>query len=448
MSERNRNRADSPFDYILEKAIVTSSAFVEGAEVDLRNVITDIEIYEHLDKPYLTGNVLFVDDAGVYNSVDFSGMEKLTLSFVLPGPDQKPIEKVFIIEKTLKNARANDNAAAVVFHIIEEHAFNSTLINVNKAYTGKPVDIIKKIITDNLDKEFSTPILPDAQQSIKAIIPNLHPIEAAKWIRDRATTIDGVPYYFFSTLANSKLHIVALDEMLRTQPDPKAYVYSQMAASLAASSGIDDQAYLIQSFKSKTNDEIISLIKKGFMGSQNYYYDPAIGSYVDNRGAFFSLDKILKDLAAKDIIRQNQNRVTYTGGYEVNGVSISDIKSVVNTHLVTTDTYSGYNNYSQAVTVSQHKLKFISEALRDVIVRNAVEVALPGRNFLDGSYSNTIGNQIKMSFLETTVGGTENLDTKKSGDYLMYAVKHQFKAERYDVIASCVKLADLPPESN
>lgn len=447
MSSRNKNRAESPFDYILEKAVVTSSAFVEGSEVDLKNVITDIEIYEHLDKPYLTGNVLFVDDAGVYNSVDFSGMEKISLRFTLPGSDQTPIEKTFIIEKTMKNARGNDNSAAVVFHIIEEHAFNSTLINVNKAYTGKPVEIIQKIITDNLNKEFS-PVSPDAQQPIKAIIPNLHPIEAARWIRDRATTVDGVPYYFFATLANPKLHIIALDQMLSPQPDPKSYVYSQMAASLAASSGIDDQAYLIQDFKSKTNDEVISLIRKGFMGSQNYYYDPSIGNYVDNRGAFFSLDKTLKDLVGKDIIRQNQNRVTYTGGYEVNGIPITSIRSVVNTHLVTTDTYSGYNNYSQAASTAQHKLKYISEALRDVIVRNAIEVALPGRNFLDGSYSNTIGNQIKMSFLETTVGGTEKLDTKKSGDYLMYAVKHQFKAERYDVIASCVKLSDLPPEDN
>lgn len=448
MSGRNRNRAESPFDYILEKAIVTSSAFVEGSEVDLKNVITDIEIYEHLDKPYLTGNVLFVDDAGVYNAVDFSGMEKLTLSFVLPGPEQTSIEKVFIIEKTMKNARGNDNSAAVLFHIIEEHAFNSALINVNKAYTGKPVEIIQKIITDNLDKEFSEPTELDAQQPIKVIIPDLHPIEAARWIRDRATTVDGVPYYFFSTLANPKLHIVPLDKMLSTRPDPKAYVYSQMATSLASSSGVDDQAYLIQGFKSKTNDEIISLVRKGFMGSQNYYYDPAVGGFTQRRGEFFGLDAELKKLSEKDIISRNQNRITYTGGYQLNGNDISRLKSVVNTHLVTTNTYQGYNNYSEARDLAQHKLKFISEALRDVIVRNSIEVILPGRNFLDGSYSNTIGNQIKMSFLETTVGGTEKLDTKKSGDYLMYAVKHQFKAERYDLIASCVKLADLPPEDN
>lgn len=446
MSSRYKNRAETPFDYVLEKALVTSNAFVDGAELDIKNIITDIEIYEHLDKPYLTGTVLFVDDAGIYNAVDFSGMEKLSLKFTLPDPDAVPIEKDFIIERTLKNVRGNDNSAAVLFKIVEEHGFNSTLVNVNKAYTGKPVEIIQKIITDNLGKEFSNPVALDAQQPMRVIIPDLHPIQAAKWVRDRATTVDGLPYYFFSTLANEKLHIIPLDEMLQTQPDQKPYVYSQMAASISASTNVREQSYLIQSYKSRSNDDIISLVAKGFVGSQNYYYDPTVGTY--GTGAFFNLDRTMKDLINKNIIPQNQNRITYTGGYEYKDVPISQRKSVVNTELVTTNTYSDLNNYGQAPNVAKHKLKIVSEALREVLIRNAVDVVLPGRNFLNGRYSNTVGNQIKMEYLDTTVGGTQKLDTKKSGTYLMYAVKHQFKKERYDLIASCVKLADLPPENS
>lgn len=444
-----RNRLESPFDYNLEKAVITSSTFVEGAEIDIKNVITDIDIYEHLDKPYLTGSVLWVDDNGLYNAVDFSGMERLSLEFSLPIPNAAPIRKNFIIEKTVKNIRANDRSTAILFHIIEEHAFNSALKNVNKAYTGKPVEIIQKIIEDNLDREFSTPVISDAQQPMKVIVPNLHPLQAAKWVRDRATTIDGLPYYFFSTLANSKLHIIALDQMLSTNPDTKPYLFSQMSASLAASSTVQEQAYLIQDFKVKSNDEILSLIKKGVIGSQNYYYDAAIGNFVDRRGAFFNLDQTMQNLVDKDIIARNQNKINYTKGYQLNGIDISRIRSVVNTNFVTTNTYQGYNNYSEASTLANHKLKFISEALRDVVVRNPVEIILPGLNFLNGSYSNTIGNQIRLRFLNSSTrqGGGQDIDTKKSGDYLMYAVKHQFKRERYDLVASCVKLGDLPQEA-
>jgi hypothetical protein len=450
MANGFKNNSESPFDYVLEKAVITSQKFIDGASVDIKNVITDIEIFEHLDKPYLTGNVIFVDDNNVYNSIDFSGFEKLSLEFVLPDAGATPIKKDFIIEKTIKNARSNDRSSTILLHIVEEHAFNSSLINVNKAYTGKPVEIIESIIVDNLNKEFSQPILPDAQEEIKVLVPNLTPLAAAQWVRDRTTTIDGVPYYFFSTLANSKLHIIGLDQMLLSIPNQKPYVYSQMAASIVASLNVNEQAYLIQDFKSKSNDEIISLVQKGFVGSQNYFYDPIIGSYVT--GAFFDLNKILNNLISKDIINRNQNRIGYSENYRLNDIPISSLKSKVNTNLVTTNTYSDVNNYSQAATLAEHKLKVISEALRELIVRNAIDVALPGRNFLNGSYSNTIGNQIRLEFLSTDTSGNPdrlaNIDTKKSGSYLIYATKHHFKKERYDVIASCVKLADLPPENN
>ncbi len=453
MAQGKKGKPESPFDYILEKAVVSSSAFVGGKTIDLKNIITDIEIYEHLDKPYLTGNVVFVDEYSIYNAVDFSGAEKISLQFSLPGADMIPVAKDFIIEKTVKNIRSNDRSATVLFHIVEEHAFNSSLINVNKSYTGKPVEIIQKIVKDNLKKNFSGPVKPDNQNPIRVIIPNLTPLEAAKWIRDRASSIDGVPYFFFSTLANQNLHIIGLDEMLTTASDPKPYVYSQISTSFASSTGIDDQAYLIQNYVSKSNDEIISLVKKGLVGARYFFYDPLTGIPIDNTHTDFNLDKMLKDLVNKDIIGKTQNKIAFSSGYELDGVPFAELKSKVITNLVTTNTYSGADlgNYSQASTLADHRLKIVSEALRSILTRNAIEVALPGRNFLFGQYSNTIGNQISLRFLDTATTkatpSNEEFDRKKSGDYLMYAVKHQFKKERYDVIASCVKLADIPGET-
>ncbi len=450
---KKSSKPESPFDYILEKAIVSSSAFVGGKTIDIKNIITDIEIYEHLDKPYLTGNVIFVDEYSLYNAIDFSGAEKLSLQFVLPGVDMIPVSKDFIIEKTVKNIRSNDRTATVLFHIVEEHAFNSSLINVNKSYTGKPVEIIQKIVKDNLKKNFSGPVKPDNQNPIRVIIPNLTPLEAAKWVRDRATSSEGVPYFFFSTLANQNLHIIGLDEMLVTPADPKPYVYSQLSTSFAASTGINDQAYLIQNYTSKSNDEIISLVKKGLVGARYFFYDPLTGIPVDNTYTDFNLDNTLKDLVNKNIISKTQNKIVFTSGYELDGVPFASLNSKVITGLVTTNTYADTNigNYSQASTLADHKLKIVSEALRSILTRNVIEVALPGRNFLFGQYSNTIGNQISLRFLDTATTkatpSNEEFDRKKSGDYLMYAVKHQFKKERYDVIASCVKIADIPGDT-
>jgi hypothetical protein len=172
------------------------------------------------------------------------------------------------------------------------------------------------------------------------------------------------------------------------------------------------------------------------MGSQNYFYDTIIGSYIIEKftinGEFFNLNAVLNQLIYKDIIRRDQNRIGWSEKYKLNGAPITFLKSKVNTNLVTTNTYDDTsNNYSQAATLTEHKLKVISEALREIIVRNSIDVALPGRNFLNGSYSNTIGNQIKMEFLSTDTSGNPDklrtIDTTKSGSYLIYAIKHHFK---------------------
>ena len=99
MPPREKPTANS---FVLEKATISSPAFSDGAFIDIKNVITDIEIFEHLDKPYLTGTVVFVDDANIYNSVDFTGSEKLSISVALPGDESTSIEKDFIIQKVIE----------------------------------------------------------------------------------------------------------------------------------------------------------------------------------------------------------------------------------------------------------------------------------------------------------------------------------------------------------
>tara|TARA_R110000822_G_scaffold274234_1_gene396611 strand:- start:70 stop:1413 length:1344 start_codon:yes stop_codon:yes gene_type:complete len=444
MSTLPKRVAETPFDYVLEKAIITSDSFgTPGAFIDIKNVVTDIEIFEHLDKPYLTAALAFVDDRNIYNAANFSGAERLTLRLKLPGPDSFPSEKVFVIDKVIKNIKNNDSTSVIVLHLIEEHAFVSNLINVNKAYTGKPTDIIQNIIKDTLGLEFSGTVSPDDQPNMRVIIPNLTALAAAQWVRDRATSLEGTPYYLFSTFANSKIHLVDLAEMLRAPVDPTEYWYSQLVSATGTDSPVDEQAYLIQNYFVKNSDEILSLVKKGLVGANYFFYDPMTGLPTK---VGFDIDSVFENLKDKDIIQQNQNNMSYNPYHVHNNTPLHKLVSRQITKIITTNTYSDAANYTESSNSAMHKQKIISEALRSFLVKDSIDVVLPGRNFLIGNYSNTIGNQIRLRFLNNSVD-TGDTDTKKSGDYLIYALKHVFKKERYDVMVSGVKLADLPEKS-
>ena len=56
MVQGNIHGADA---YYLTEVKFESPSMRDGASIDLSRVTTDIDIYENLDKSYLTGNIVF-----------------------------------------------------------------------------------------------------------------------------------------------------------------------------------------------------------------------------------------------------------------------------------------------------------------------------------------------------------------------------------------------------
>ena len=79
------------------------------------------------------------------------------------------------------------------------------------------------------------------KDNMKVVVPNMTPLEACNWIKDRTTSISGTPYYFFSTLSNLKtLHFLSLSTMLNSQNSgTREYYYSQ---SLSGAGDVTDSA--------------------------------------------------------------------------------------------------------------------------------------------------------------------------------------------------------------
>ena len=106
---------------IIEKAIISDP---EGLLVfEIENIITDIEIFEHIDKPYLTGLVSFLDTAGIYDKMRFKGAESFHLALKYPEDDGPTVNRSFIINGIVDTAKNNDKSEIITFKIIEERGF-------------------------------------------------------------------------------------------------------------------------------------------------------------------------------------------------------------------------------------------------------------------------------------------------------------------------------------
>ena len=114
-------------------------------EIELRGNVSDLDIYEHIDKPYLTATMALIDNENVLQEVDFQGGEKITIAIRSLRKDTITITNTFYVSHIQDSPKVNDNTQILIIELIEETAYHSNLQYLNRSYSGKISDILKKI---------------------------------------------------------------------------------------------------------------------------------------------------------------------------------------------------------------------------------------------------------------------------------------------------------------
>lgn len=429
---------------IIEKAeiVYTPPLSNQPITVRLAKSVTDIEILEHIDKPYLTGYIQFLDTVGVYDQVRFSGLETLNLS--LRWPDRSDsIERTFIIDKVVNVNKSQDSrAASVTLHFVEKIAFESTFLNVNKMYQGTTREIIEKIVKEYFtDYQLSKEDTSEEKERMRVVVPNMRPLQACNWIKDRGVSVSGLPFFLFSSIGNKEtLHYISLASILEgvTIDDDIEYVYSQQTASAA----VDDKSgqvfkFVIRAISVKNNSDISTLIAKSLVSATHDFWDTTTG------GVAAPVTYNVKDALTRstDIKRED---FIFTNKYDYNGEDITDIINRKSFHIYSTKTYNFRKSLRE--TVSWNSM-VNSKAFRNLLVSNPIDISVSGRNFFNEGVNKTIGNLINLRFLNNSVADANNIDDAtdqvRSGRHMIYAARHIIRKEKYDVTLTCVKLENL-----
>jgi len=414
----------------------------------ITNTVLSIEIYENIDKPYLTGILEFFDTgSNFYGNYKFEGSERVEIALRGTANNSSVNERTFYVSKVIRVSR-DDQSNSIVLHLVEDIAFISNLQNVNRSYVGTSSQIITKIASNYLNKNVLT--TNQDTNTIKTIIPNLDPVEAMEWIRNDATTVDGYPFYLFSTLGGSSdLKFVDLETMLSFDPinadDP--YIYDRAALSHPLE---QSQKRMILDFDVKDNEDLYSIIQKGFVGSNYEVIDLLTGTY--NKIHF----DVLKDLFAKlhtklannqrDISYSPMNRIDFDSPIPIAEELFSNIDSKTIAQIGTSQVYNNgveyHPSYGEKKTEFEYKRHIISRSFQMFMRKTSIIFAAEGDNYsINPSFHRTIGNNIRVLFPSTSENDKNLNDQKLSGDYLINAAQHIIRPERYDIKYSGVKIA-------
>ena len=443
--------AEGSTEYVLTSALITSDRL--QSEVEISAVVTEFVIYEHIEKPYLTMRLSFIDQINIVQTVDFQGGEKLSIAIkqIEEVETGNEIKKEFVVDEIEKVIKLDERNETVIVHCTEYHMFEAAAQNVNKSYSGSPSDIIRGLISTYINKDIVVDGT-DSTKNLKVIIPNLDPIEAALWIKNRAVTYNGLPFFLYSPLGVNNLVFKDLGKMLSEPVNniTRPYIY---ASSMSEQTG-SPRLYNILEYKYENSEDLVKLMRKGYVGASYSFYDVHRGI---SETKHFDVDNVFKSLLVQNLLGGENSKYNYGPEYKVKGSNLSTYNSKVISKISSIGSYrggsynAGFRSYSDETLGGDHMKHVTSKAIKGFLSKTPLCVTVKGREFLTGDNNYTLGKTIRILFLDadpTSDTQTASKDLKKSGDYLIVGAKHSFNGDKVSSELLCGKVASLGKEVN
>lgn len=441
MPSRNYQSAS---DYIIERILFTN---VGGDIIDVKRNTVQLNIYENLNKPYLTADLMVKDDFGLYDKFGLTGVEQCDITISQPIPTGITITRSFIIQSIASTKKVNDYSEIINLKLLEKTAFDNKLLKFSKSYTGNPQTIIANILKDKLGADLDLPgILPVQSSQVKVVIPYMTPLEACKWITERASTENGMPFYFYKTLIDDNYQFKSLEEMILNGywNTEIPFMFSQAITNYSANPADPINSYIVENYSAQNKENALDQLDAGAVGALYEIVDATSG----RRETFnFNINNTFKKLYDANVFSAN-DVPTLNTAYTYNNTAIANYPSKHVSRMIMNNNYSSaYKNYYQEDEVARFKLDATNSAIRSLISKSSINISVPGKNFF--TYVNhTIGTQINFFYHTNDISPLEKnkvswqdtIDKRRSGKYVIYAAKHTFLDTKHSVDISAVKL--------
>ena len=432
--------------------------------IDIRAMIGEINIFEDIQKGYVTATVGVLDDMGLLTEiVELQGTETLKLTIGCPdkSSNARAIEILFKIVSIVNQAKQSDRVSVFVLNCISPYAYSDAASKISKSYTGQLEDISERILNDHLDVEverkekFWDEDMKSIQGRVKILTPYISPLESVEWLMERAMGQDGGPFFAWSTAwqweeGTQKKHFGALKTMLRegitNAKSNKEYQFRYSISTIPTTTKYSENAHSIISFTNGGSIEnTLSMMNQGTVGS----WISNLDTYTTQKmNRHFNLDEYRNMLtksvgAGTDLLTTvlDEEATVFVDGEETPTVEANGrSRSLVTSY----GTYEWENSYHDVFDQTQLVNKIRKSAALSMLYKNVLEVAINGFSFMENEI--TTGDVIKIIFdsqmSDDITGKKRIIDERTSGYYLIIGLRHSFQLATHRVYLSLAKVAD------
>lgn len=436
------------YDYLIstgfrikELSLVTKT----GEDISLVGVYKELNIFDSILQPCLTGNILIEDSFGLSDAFLLDGNEFLKIHIGKFDDDTLDIKRKFRIYKQSDRNSVNQNKETYILHFISEEYVTSQYKKVGQCFINTTyTDVVKKILRDFLRTEESKIRDGEFHNSLgiaEPIIPTyFSPIEAIMWIaKECALDENNIPGFLFyenifgyNFATISKL--LSYPSIVNINFDSKNLNTSNTVKDMLGARHFE----VIQQF------DILTNIKNGVYGGKFLGYDRTITEGMElifdfdsikhpkspgNNGPAVSnlrvADGNIMDVSRESCIVEGSTRLISSFVPEVKDKSIpGEIEKRIPTELI----------------------MFQRNAIFTNLFSQRVKLVIPG-NFAVSSGVNVYLNVPKFS--EKAVA-EDNLDRTLYGNYLVIAARHKLTPDNKHetIFEACTNSSNKSENSN
>ena len=175
------------------------SIVTKGGPIQVTGIFEELNIFDSLMLPVLSGNILIADSIGLSGKLLFDGSEVIQIDITKDQDGQiAAFKEAFRIYKQTDRKNLNQNSEKYILHFVSDELMFSDQQRVNQSYETTYSNIVEKILTHYLEVAPSNRALHENTSGIrKVVIPNLRPLEAIEWCAKRSIDEKKSPNFVF-----------------------------------------------------------------------------------------------------------------------------------------------------------------------------------------------------------------------------------------------------------
>ena len=260
-------------DYDLDGVLIVGSS---GQRINISNQVIEFNIYQSIDSPFMSGNIVFSDAAGVAELLPLLGQERLLFSLRTPSHENSVNFNDYhaIIYNVEKRFQTTDREQTLILNWTTLEHYKNLRTKISKSFSGNISAMVEEILSSDNFLGSKKPLNIELTKNIrKFVIPNLNPFQTINLLKQEAVSAEMSPHYLFFENPDG-FHFRSLESLIGSQGslnDPHKKVYKSEPPNDPRA--VEAALGTILHWEAEDNSNNFLNVKLGMLSSTLYYHD-------------------------------------------------------------------------------------------------------------------------------------------------------------------------------